>query len=55
MELMTPYLIYLVGAAGSSVWIYRDACKHDRANPRAITLAAAVFFPVGLLVYVLSR
>jgi hypothetical protein len=55
MELLAPYVLYLVGAAGSSVWIYRDATKREHASPRGVTLAAAVFFPIGLLIYVLSR
>jgi len=55
VETLAPYALYLIGAAGSSVWVYRDAQKNDHVSPRAITFAAAVFFPVGLLVYILSR
>ena len=55
MELLAPYAFYLIGAAGSSVWVYRDATKREHASPRGITAAAAVFFPIGLLIYVLSR
>ena len=49
------YVGYLVGAVGSSFWMYRDAKRRGLPQARAITAAAAMFFPVGLLVYILSR
>ncbi len=49
------YFAYLVGVAGSSAWVYRDAQKHGHAHPRAIALGTAVLFPVGILFYILSR
>ena len=55
MDATVTYFAYLLGAAGSSYWVYRDATKRGRSHARPIALVAAVFFPVGLLFYVLSR
>jgi hypothetical protein len=55
MDGIVLYFVYLLGAAGSSYWVYRDARKRDVEYARSIALATAVFFPVGLLFYVLSR
>ncbi len=55
MDTVVLYFGYLIGAAGSAVWVYRDAKKHDHGHPRAIALGSAVLFPVGLLLYILSR
>ena len=49
------YLGYIFGAAVSGVWVYRDAEKCGRAHARSIALSTMVLFPIGLLVYVLSR
>ena len=48
---MGLYFVYLAGAAASGVWVYPDAKKHERANPRSLALGTAVLFPVGLLFY----
>ena len=50
-----PYFAYLAGAAGSGAWVYRDAQKHGHGHPRSIAAGAAMLFPVGLLLYILSR
>ncbi len=55
MDAIVYYFAYLVGAAGSSYWVYRDAQKHGRGHPRSIALGTAVLFPVGILFYVVSR
>ena len=52
---MGLYFIYLASAAAAGVWVYSDAKKHKRAYPRSLALGTAVFFPVGLLFYILSR
>lgn len=49
------YFGYLLGAVGSSFWVYRDAKRRGLAHARALTMALAILFPVGLLGYVLSR
>jgi hypothetical protein len=49
------YLGYISGAAVSGVWAYRDAEKRGRAHARSVALGTMVLFPIGLLVYVLSR
>ncbi len=48
---MGLYFIYLAGAAVSGVWVYLDAKKRERANPRSLALGTALLFPVGLLFY----
>jgi hypothetical protein len=55
MDATVVYFLYLAGVAGSAVWVYRDAQKHGHGHPRAVALGTALFFPVGLLVYILSR
>ncbi len=55
MDTIVYYFAYLVGAAGSSFWVYRDAQKHGHGNPRSIALGTAVLFPVGILFYIVSR
>ena len=55
MDSIVLYFAYLVGAAGSAVWVYRDAKKHGHGHPRAMALGTAVLFPVGVLLYILSR
>ncbi len=55
MDTMILYFAYLVGVAGSAAWVYRDAQKHGHGHPRSIALGTAVLFPVGILVYILSR
>ncbi len=55
MDAIVYYFAYLIGAAGSSYWVYRDAQKHGHTSPRSIALGAAVLFPVGLLFYIVSR
>jgi hypothetical protein len=52
---MGLYFVYLAGAAMSGAWVYRDAKKRGRANPRSLALGTVVVFPIGLLVYILSR
>ena len=52
---MISYFAYLAGAAGSAFWVYRDAKKHGREHPRALALGTGLLFPVGLLIYILSR
>ena len=49
------YVVYLGGAAASGVWVYRDAQKHGHGHPRSVAAGTAVLFPVGLLLYILSR
>ena len=55
MDSILWYAGYLIGVAGSSVWMYRDAKKRGNENARALALAMSVLFPIGLLYYVLSR
>ena len=55
MDSTLLYAGYLIGVAGSAVWIYRDAKKLGNENARAMALAMSVLFPIGLMYYVLSR
>ena len=55
MDTIVLYFGYLVGAAASSFWVYRDAEERGHAHPRSVALATAALFPVGILFYVLSR
>ena len=52
---LVPYFAYLAGAAASGAWVYRDAQKHGHGHPRSVAAGTAVLFPVGLLIYILSR
>ena len=49
------YLLYPACVLGSAVWVYRDAQRQGFARPRLVALGVSVFFPIGILVYVLSR
>ena len=49
------YIGYMIGAAVSGVWVYRDAERRGRPHARSIALATMLLFPFGLLFYVLSR
>ncbi len=55
MDTIVLYFGYLVGAAVSSFWVYRDAQKRGHAHARSVALGTAALFPVGILFYVLSR
>ncbi len=55
MDTIVLYFAYLVGAAASGAWVYRDAQKHGHGHPRSIALGTTVLFPVGILLYILSR
>jgi hypothetical protein len=52
---LAPYFAYLAGAAASGAWVYRDAQKHGHGHPRSVAAGTAALFPVGLLLYILSR
>lgn len=55
MDTIVLYFAYLVAAAASGAWVYRDAKKHGHGHPRSVALGTTVLFPVGILFYILSR